>query len=118
MSTTTESPKQAKADQIVQCSIAIGKYFRVRAQDIASKSKTQSPSIMDARALLIYHLYDCGMGYAPIGKMMGRSVSRVRHLESAGAVLCMNPATMACVKALPRIPSTLTITAVPPVTEA
>ena len=102
--------KLTKANAIAICAKAIGNHVGVRADRVASRAETKAKDILEARSLLIYHLYDCGMSYAAIGRLMNRSIANVREREAVGAVLCMNPDTMACMESLPRIPTTLLIT--------
>ncbi len=109
---TTKPPpspaKLAKIAIILECNQAIADYFKVPADHIISESPRKGTRIQDARALLAYHLYDCGMSFESIARLLMRSVDHIRRIESAGAIRMMGK-DKDLLATLPRIPSTLEI---------
>jgi len=105
----TITHKQTKADQIARCASVIGDFFEVPADHIISPLPRKGNRLQNARSLLTYHLYSCGMSFTAICRLLGRSIDTVRRMESAGAIQCMGKAKE-IVEGLPRIASTLEIT--------
>jgi len=99
---------------IAQCARAIAEHCGVPAEHIISSDPRKGSQLQEARALLVRHLYAGGMSLHAICRLLGRSLDTVRRLQRTGAVR-MGGGNQACLDALPRIPSTLTIAA--PVTK-
>ena len=114
----TTPPKQTKANAIIECALAIGNFYEVPADHIVSRLRQKGRRTQNARSLLTWHLYACGMSFDAIGRILGYSPNTVRRMESAGALSASTGAIKALVGILPRIPTTMTTTGVSPVTDA
>ena len=102
----TMTPKQARMAQIVTC---IADHYHVPATHIIDLQLRKGKSVMSARRLLVYHLYDCGMSLEKIASFLKRDVHTVRDYYTDGKRIVLN-GKRDFVDELPRVTSTLQIT--------
>ena len=104
--------KRHRAELITRCIVAIAEHCGVKPEQLVSETPWKGRALQEAKGLLAYHLYACGMSFESIARVMRRSVDHVRRLEGQGAIRMMGD-DRKLIDSLPKIPTTLEIVNLP-----
>lgn len=105
---TPDTRKHRRAQQIAQCVAIVARHFEVDPLKVVGNHPQCGEAIRNARFTLWYHLYDCGMSYAAIGKVFGRPAEAVERGARQGVIRLMG-SDREMIERLPRIETTLEI---------
>lgn len=101
--------KDERAAAIAKCVEMIAQHCEVPALHLIDHRNRRGQDLREAKALLVYHLKQCGMSTNAIGRMLHRSDDYVQKISASCAVR-MLPEDRALMETLPKIPSSLKIT--------
>lgn len=110
--------KKQRANIIAACIAQVAEYYGIDQAMIYEGSYRHSAALMDARAVISYHLHRSGISTGSIAGILRRSENSALNYKGRGAVRMMGRDRV-LIESLPEIPTTLEITrpAVPPVME-
>lgn len=108
--------RAAKLQAITHCVATIARHCEVDPLHIVDGKTHKGAAIREARSMLAFHLYRCGMSYQSIGNLLQRSKDNARRLESDGAIRMMGEDRQ-MIDSLPAIPNRIEITTHPPIPE-
>jgi hypothetical protein len=101
--------KQTKAQQIADCIQIAAVYYRTTPEAILSQNYSVPDAAKDARHILWWHFYSCGMSYEAIGNLpWKRSYETIRRGARRAALMLVDRHHFVVAR-LPRIQTTLVI---------
>lgn len=107
-------PKTTRAAQIAKTIETVSKYFGVDANRVLTSFAPKNPDVARARILVWHHLHRSGLSFAAIARIFGKlSADNVARRVKYG-MLAMTSDESLLLTTLPKIETTLIITAQPP----
>ena len=101
--------KRLKADTIARCTEIIAEHHEINPVRIFTETQVKCPKIREARSILMYHLYECGMTFDRVAKLVSRSPDFCRRSINQSSISLMDD-DRELLASLPMIPRSLEIT--------
>lgn len=101
--------KQTKSQQIATCAVIIARHYGTTPESLMDGRNHPGRATMDARRVMYYHLHRCGMSFAAIGRLFGRTARNIETNSRVGYIRMMS-ADAEMIESLPRVGNSLNIT--------
>jgi len=101
------TPKQKRIEQIHQCVLAIASHFNIKdPTQLIVSVQIKGEHQRHARNLFVYHLHQCGMSQASIGRLIKRGDDCIRNILR-NTQIRLDKDDLALLASLPKVTSAI-----------
>jgi len=95
--------KTSKAETIAECINIVAKYFNCNPSKVLTSFGSKTASVTNARHLIWYHLYKCGMSYNSIGRIFGGIAGETIQRKTKQGVILLDEEELIILATLPKV---------------